>query len=244
METLSPGRAKKISSFCIRSHNKDSKNPYSNRGLDKFSALLAELEEKKQKIYSQKGSEDISLVRFVYKDMDNCVPIVVKKKKEKNKSGGDNNATPLQHESETRLDDKFLVDQSKDEGKLSRSVSDNKLVTKKKSFSWNEIKLNHWRRPSYYLPAAVILILLSLLFFGRSFAILCTSIGWYIVPILQGESPSNETTHERKKKYTRRMSEIKMVSHEISSPKSSKSGNISGVIKDQSRGLRGSRNSW
>lgn len=64
------------------------------------------------------------------------------------------------------------------------------------------------------------------------------------MPILQGESPSNETTHERKKKYTRRMSEIKTVSHEISSPKSSKSGNISGVIKDQSRGLRGSRNSW
>ncbi|GLT26228.1 hypothetical protein SLA2020_013100 [Shorea laevis] len=36
-----------------KSHNRDSKNPYSSRGLDKFSAVLAELEEKKQKIYSQ-----------------------------------------------------------------------------------------------------------------------------------------------------------------------------------------------
>lgn len=176
METSSPRKAKKINGFFSGSRNKD--NPYSKRGLDKFSALLTDLEAKKQQIYSQRGSEDISLVRFVYKDMDNCVPIVVKKKKEKNKSGGDNNATPLQHESETPLDDKFLVDQSKDEGKLSRSVSDNKLVTKKKSFSWNEIKLNHWRRPSYYLPAAVILILLFFCSLGDHLQ--------YFAPLLDG----------------------------------------------------------
>ncbi|KAJ0024076.1 hypothetical protein Pint_08640 [Pistacia integerrima] len=243
METLSPRRASKINSFCSRSHNKGTKNPYSTRGLDKFSALLAELEEKKQKIYSQRGSEDISLVRFVYKDTDDFVPIVVKVKKEKTKSVDDIKETPVQHESETV--DKFLVDQSKDD----------RIITKKKSFSWNDIKLNNWRRPSYYLPAAIILILLFLVFFGRSFAILCTSIGWYMVPTLQGENSSNEISQERKKKYVRRMSEIKTVSNELSSPKSSKncgavkvqspkSGNNSRAVKDQSRGLRGNRQSW
>ncbi|KAJ0086148.1 hypothetical protein Patl1_08815 [Pistacia atlantica] len=244
METLSPRKASKINSFCSRSHNKGTKNPYSTRGLDKFSALLAELEEKKQKIYSQRGSEDISLVRFVYKDTDDFVPIVVKVKKEKTKSVDDIKETSVQHESKTV--DKFLVDQSKDD----------RIITKKKSFSWNEIKLNDWRRPSYYLPAAIILILLFLVFFGRSFAILCTSIGWYMVPTLQGENSSNEISQERKKKYVRRMSEIKTVSNELSSPKSSnncgavkvqspKSGNNSRAVKDhQSRGLRGNRKSW
>ncbi|XP_031281427.1 uncharacterized protein LOC116139925 [Pistacia vera] len=253
METLSPRRASKINSFCSRSHNKGTKNPYSTRGLDKFSALLAELEEKKQKIYSQRGSEDISLVRFVYKDTDDFVPIVVKVKKEKTKSVDDIKETSVQHESKTV--DKFLVDQSKGKGKLSRSISDDRIITKKKSFSWNEIKLNDWRRPSYYLPAAIILILLFLVFFGRSFAILCTSIGWYMVPTLQGENSSNEISQERKKKYVRGMSEIKTVSNELSSPKSSnncgavkvqspKSGNNSRAVKDQSRGLRGNRKSW
>ncbi|XVF56773.1 hypothetical protein PTKIN_Ptkin06aG0146800 [Pterospermum kingtungense] len=69
---------------------KDNKNPYSTRGLDQFSALLAELEEKRQQIYSQMGSQGI--VRFVYKNSNDCVPIVIKlkdnyKKEEKNKPG-------------------------------------------------------------------------------------------------------------------------------------------------------------
>ncbi|KAK8260401.1 hypothetical protein E1A91_D13G119500v1 [Gossypium mustelinum] len=65
---------------------KDTKNPYSTRGLDQFSALLAELEEKRQKIYSQTGSQ--SMVRFVYKNSNDCVPVVVNlkdKKEEKTK---------------------------------------------------------------------------------------------------------------------------------------------------------------
>ncbi|XP_044511487.1 uncharacterized protein LOC123229633 [Mangifera indica] len=224
METSSPRKAKKINGFFSGSRNKD--NPYSKRGLDKFSALLTDLEAKKQQIYSQRGSEDISLVRFVYKDTNDCVPIVIKVKKEKTKSVDDIKETPVQHEAETL--DKFVVDQPKDEGKLSRSVSDDKIITKKKkNISWNDIKLKDWRRPSYYLPAAIILILLFLVFFGRSFTILCTSIGWYIVPALQGENSTNEISQERKKK-------IKTICNQ----------SHSGTVKDQSRGLRGNRKSW
>ncbi|KAF2309635.1 hypothetical protein GH714_004394 [Hevea brasiliensis] len=63
-----------------RKSTKDSKNPYSTRGLDKFSALLADLEEKRQQIYSQVDSQDISFVRFVYSSSNDCVPIIVKLK--------------------------------------------------------------------------------------------------------------------------------------------------------------------
>ncbi|PQP95556.1 uncharacterized protein Pyn_29941 [Prunus yedoensis var. nudiflora] len=68
-----------------RRSSKDSKNPYSSRGLDKFSALLADLEEKRQKIYAETPPQDISFVRFVFKDSndDVPVPIVIKVKDKK-----------------------------------------------------------------------------------------------------------------------------------------------------------------
>ncbi|KAL7175643.1 hypothetical protein ACSBR2_029274 [Camellia fascicularis] len=54
-------RKQRKSNLC---KSKDSKNnnPYSDLRLDKFSALLAELESKRQKIYTQVGSEAISSV--------------------------------------------------------------------------------------------------------------------------------------------------------------------------------------
>ena len=59
-------------------------NPYSARGLDKFSELLADLDEKRQKIYSQMNPHDISFVRFVYSNTnDDIVPVVVKVKNNK-----------------------------------------------------------------------------------------------------------------------------------------------------------------
>ena len=59
--------------------NSKNNNPYSTRGLDKFSELLADLDEKRQKIYSQTNPHDISFVRFVYSNTDDdIVPVVVK----------------------------------------------------------------------------------------------------------------------------------------------------------------------
>ncbi|KAL1564736.1 hypothetical protein AAHA92_07041 [Salvia divinorum] len=57
------------------------RNPYAERGLDRFHALLAHLEGEKQKIYNQIGAEEVSFVRFVYSDsFKNVRPIVLRAK--------------------------------------------------------------------------------------------------------------------------------------------------------------------
>ncbi|KAK8546491.1 hypothetical protein V6N13_067706 [Hibiscus sabdariffa] len=175
---------------------KDAKNPYSTRGLDQFSALLAELEEKRQKIYSQTGSQ--SLVRFVYKNSNDCVPVVINlkdKKEEKTKPGN--------------TKERYVP------GTISNKLqtppeSDTKEKKKKKRFSWESMEFENLRKPSYYIPAIIILILLFLFLFGRSVAILCTCVGWYIVPTINGEG-SNLRTSMKKKDYARRLSGNKSV---------------------------------
>ncbi|XVE55745.1 hypothetical protein DITRI_Ditri03aG0183000 [Diplodiscus trichospermus] len=179
-------------SFC-KSSNKDKKNPYSDLGLDKFSALLAEHEDKRQKIYSQTGSRDISLVRFMYNNSTDCVPIVVKlkdkKEEEKSKPVDTKNHQPAGMD----IDSIQTLIQGKE---VTKKISRLQLVSetektenkkKKKNFSWN-LELHKWKRPSYYLPAFLVLILLLVVFFGRSVSILFACIGWYIVPTIQAES--------------------------------------------------------
>ncbi|GMI85071.1 hypothetical protein like AT1G59590 [Hibiscus trionum] len=185
---------------------RDSKNPYSTRGLDQFSALLAELEEKRQQIYSQMGTR--GTVRFVYKNSNDCVPLVVKlkdKKDDRIKSGTTNDHQP-------QMDGPEVTD------KLQTPSGSDRKLEKKKSFSWN-VKLQNLRRPSHYIPAVIILILLSLVLFGRSVAILCTCIGWYVVSTTSEEG-SNSRTSMKKNNYVRKLSENKDVSGKVSSPKS------------------------
>ncbi|KAM7279234.1 hypothetical protein ACFE04_006368 [Oxalis oulophora] len=190
----------------------ENNNPYATRGLDKFSALLAEIEEKKQKIYAQKNSQDISLVRFMYSESDRCVPIVVKAKKEK--------------DDQTKLDDikiKRPLEENQDMIK-SAVTEENKEESTKNRFSIDQI-VYKLRRPSYYLPVVIVFILTLLALSGRSFAILCTCIGWYVIPTLQNgnsQTISNDddhknkrpttttttTTKNTKKDYTRKISEI------------------------------------
>ncbi|XP_050227936.1 uncharacterized protein LOC126677391 [Mercurialis annua] len=196
---------------------KDSKNPYSTRGLDKFSALLAELEEKRQKIYSQVGSEDISFVRFVYSSSNDVVPIVVKMKdqhKEQIKTGGDKNEIKdkqraSNYSTETIKVDGFVNSDNKElANEQSRLQVDKITDKKKKKVTWN-LKMHKWRRPSYYMPIFIILILVFLAFFGRSVAILCTSIGWYLVPTFSSKcSSASASKPVKKKQLIRRFSEI------------------------------------
>lgn len=174
----SPRKAKK------RCHNKDCKNPYSTRGLDKFSALLADLEEKKKKIYSQVDSEDISLIRFVYSNSD-LVPIVVKSK-DKNEYKPKIGDVKDNHR-EAAVETPRVVSKE-----VKQSILESHEKPKGSSFSWM-IKLKEWKRPSYYLPVIVVLILLLLAVFGRSFAILCTSLGWYVIPNLKESSNSKRS---------------------------------------------------
>ncbi|XVE62460.1 hypothetical protein DITRI_Ditri06bG0119900 [Diplodiscus trichospermus] len=200
---------------------KDIKNPYATRGLDRFSALLAELEEKRHHIYSQMGSQGI--VRFVYNNSNDCVPVVVKfkdKKEEKNKPGNyTKDHQPERYVSELE--------------KLETPSESDKKIEKKNSFSLQKL-----RKPSYHIPAAIILVLLFLVFFGRSVAILCTCIGWYIVPTITSEG-SNLKASMKKKGYARKLSRNKSASGKLSSPKSDKFG----AIRDKSPPLHDPRKS-
>ncbi|GMH03192.1 hypothetical protein Nepgr_005031 [Nepenthes gracilis] len=183
------------------SRSKDIKNPYSDRGLDKFSALLAEIEEKRQKIYSELGPEEISLVRFVYSNDNNIKPIVVKakSKEQQQQPRSQSNSGPLDNHHHVASSAAAVV-----EGKP-QEIAENKR--------WRfQYKL---KQPSCYWPAVVILILFFLVLFGRSVAILCTSIGWYLLPTMTHGS-SNLKRSMKKKDYARRLSDKKMLVHGVS----------------------------
>lgn len=216
---------------------RDSKNPYSSRGLDKFSALLADLEEKRQQIYSQVGSQDISFVRFAYSNSNDCVPIVVKLRDKKLENIKDNNVT---HHSAQVVDDKFPIEAGAAANEFKQSGLETDVNTKKKTpFSW-KIWVGNWRQPSYYLPAIIIFILFLLTVFGRSVAILCTCLGWYLVPAIKGGSSLDTKKPTKKKEYVRRKSDKMVVSDGSSSPKTNKTR----AVNVTSPGQHGHRKSW
>ncbi|KAH7845637.1 hypothetical protein Vadar_004263 [Vaccinium darrowii] len=186
-----------------RKSKKGSKNAFSDRGLEKFSALLAELEDKKKEIYTQFGSEEIALIRFAYSSSNRCKPIVVRAVKEKEKEND--------HEQQ---DKDFKPVEINNSGGSQVEESRTEPVDKKKQRSpWKIWKREMWRKPSYYLPAIMIMILVFVVLFGRSFAILCTSIGWYMIPMITG-GESNMKRVKKKKDYRRRASEKGMIVRE------------------------------
>lgn len=184
------------------SKSKDPKNPYADRGLDKFSALLAELDSKRQKIYTQKGSEDISLLGFAYTNSTDCKPIVVRVRDKKPIKAP---VKPAE-QSDSRVLNK--VESSNHDLKQTRlesnHVHQNKASAEKlKSYSLlSNIKFEYMRQPAYYVPVIIILILLFLAIFGKSFAILCVSIGWYIIPTINSDSAKTSRGRIKTKDHT------------------------------------------
>ncbi|CAA0811323.1 ZCF37 [Striga hermonthica] len=223
-------RSKKSSSFCkiIGKDNNNNKNRFADRGLDKFYALLAELDTKKQKIYTQAGAEDISFVRFVYtNDSDQVKPIVVKVNKEKKKRP-DHRASTGKPIKKSTSDISHAGPEPKNVA-LEIVPNEKKLQPRKKKRFLRckgSFKIDRLREPYLYLLVIIMMVLLFLAIYGRSFAILCTSIGWYLVPSVVGGSSSSDLSSERKpkrkKEYVRRQSEKKfdVQSEGPSSPKS------------------------
>ncbi|CAI9777186.1 unnamed protein product [Fraxinus pennsylvanica] len=211
-----PKRSKKGTSFF---RNK-SKNPYAGRGLDKFYTLLADLDEKRQKIYAQNGSEDISFVRFVYSYSNDVKPIVVKVKEKKQEKTNISDVKIQQNLSQVQSD-KPTVETLKAPNAASTDTDQvSEPRRKHKCLACRNFKWQKLRQPYYYVPMIIILILILLLLYGRSFAILCTSIGWYLIPTTKGESSSSRKP-KRKKAYVRKLSEKKIVNNEgLSSPRS------------------------
>ncbi|KAL8230974.1 hypothetical protein R6Q57_000752 [Mikania cordata] len=186
--------------------DKTATNPYSDRGLDKFEALLAELDQKRQKILTQKGSEDVSMVKFIYKGQNEIQPIVVKLRDQRKHDIMSSLSTrEFDHD---QKDVAFVKGKNNtvneaDEEFMKPSVDD---LAEKIRFEQFVRNFAGWWKPGHYLPLFVILILMCLMFFGRSFAILCTSLGWYLVPIMinkiihNSKQPNNIT----KKEYLKR----------------------------------------
>ncbi|KAM0937735.1 hypothetical protein DsansV1_C24g0182371 [Dioscorea sansibarensis] len=173
---------------------KKNKNPYSERGLDKFSAVMAELEAKKEKIMAKSGSKDTAMVRFMYNNSNDWVPIIIKLKDEKKKplakiSVPESPPSPVKEQPEV----------------VPVSVPEKCKVVEKR------FSLGRWR--CYYWSMVMVLILLSLVMFGRVFAICCTSIWWYLVPSMH----DGISVRRRKKDYGKRLSDKKL--GDASSPK-------------------------
>ncbi|KAL1218216.1 hypothetical protein V5N11_032889 [Cardamine amara subsp. amara] len=178
---------------------KESKNPYSNRGLDKFSELLSELDEKRQSIYSKKlDSGGPPLVRFVFTSSGECVPVVIKssylqqkKNKKTKKDVADNNKV------------KTEVKESKTE-----EIKKTEPETEQKQSCVINENLKKIARPNHFLPVTTILVLIFLAFFGRSVAIMCTCIAWYLVPTIQEQSENRGSSFYamKKKDFARKLS--------------------------------------
>ncbi|KAI3762168.1 hypothetical protein L1987_52592 [Smallanthus sonchifolius] len=231
----SPSRKARSHMFCC-SWNKEYNNPYSNRGLDKFEALLADLDDKKRKIFTQKGSQYISFVRFVYSSSNDVKPIIVRLKDPKRHHDKDhhkqNNLKNCKSSSLPKLQGTPMLEHHQN-SEPPRDVPNGTMiqtkevqhaktlidkVTKNVRFDqWKpnlKRKLEEWWMPSYNLPLFVILVLVFLTFFGRSLVIICTSIAWYLIPTIDG-TLENTTARSPKKikiQHSRKPSESKVLS--------------------------------
>lgn len=195
-----------------RPKRKGGDNPYAGRGLDKFASVLEELEAKKEKIIAQLGPRhEGAWVRFVQSSSNEWMPIIVRPKDSKVNdkvpgksprfSGKKPKASAAELSPAMSPKAKKVVEGDHDEE--GRKELNN-------CFSWKDHKegglrvLRYWR-PSYYCYVAFVLVLVCVVMFGRSFAIVCTSIWWYMIPALKGEN-TNVRKSMKMKEYGRRIS--------------------------------------
>lgn len=166
-------------------------NPYSARGLDKFTMVLAELETKREKIMAKTGTQDVAMIRFMYNNSQDWVPIVIK---------------PKEKDMNLMIQER-KVNNDKDESKTTRKEIDLKKKTAKveKKVNDKNVKWDEWLkwRGSYNWLLVMVLILVCLVMFGRVFAICCVSIWWYAAPTMKERSI-------KKKEYVRRLSDKRL----------------------------------
>ncbi|XP_026431544.1 uncharacterized protein LOC113328741 [Papaver somniferum] len=212
----SPKRSK-ISNFCNRHKNKskNDKNPYSSRGLDKFTLLLADLEDKRIKILDEIAAtttEDIPLIRFGYSNSKgNLVPIIIRlknqqKKKQETKLHIDGNdkiveitEAVINRKPKAGLSVPKRQIQRTNTAKLGASpLSSPEAVKKIQKKSLLDKSKSHICK--YYFGIVIVLILLCLAIYGRSFAIICMSVCWYLMPVV--DKNLNSRSMMKKNNYT------------------------------------------
>uniref|UniRef100_A0A7N0TJ20 ZCF37 n=1 Tax=Kalanchoe fedtschenkoi TaxID=63787 RepID=A0A7N0TJ20_KALFE len=171
---------------------KRSKNPFAARGLDKFSSLVADLTEKRQKIYAQSGDDSADLyVWFNFSGSDDCKPVILKLKDKKQQK-------PEKKELGVVKDKTTAHDKPEDtQSSLLAEVDNNKVVgaanaervdrARKRSKSLLSSYYAYYtdrlrRRPLLCLLTATILTLMFLSVFGRSVTVMWITVGWYLLP--------------------------------------------------------------
>ncbi|WOL18608.1 hypothetical protein Cni_G27405 [Canna indica] len=160
-----------------RSKKKASKNPYSTRGLDKYSTVLGELEHRRTKIMEKAGA-GVSTVKFVYSDSSDWIPVVVR---QRNQKEDDHTTTKTTKVSGPIKQQPAVISATEEGGKRLGT-------TEKKSWGcgFREV-IKGWKWRSYYWGLVMVLALLCSVMFGRVFAICCVLIWWYLVPMVHGE---------------------------------------------------------
>uniref|UniRef100_A0A0E0EDQ7 ZCF37 n=1 Tax=Oryza meridionalis TaxID=40149 RepID=A0A0E0EDQ7_9ORYZ len=185
-------------------------NPYASRGLDKFSTVLSELESRREKILRQVGGGapgeggggggggEHVLVRFVQSEGKGWVPIVVKlppEEEQQQRKGGKNkrkqqaaatsatssrSSTPPTSEPASPRED--VIKPARPAAAAAVAAPGSAKRKAGVRWSWSDV------RPRHYMPFVAVLLLASLVVFGKVFAICCTSVWWYLVPILTTSS--------------------------------------------------------
>ncbi|KAK8923532.1 hypothetical protein KSP39_PZI019748 [Platanthera zijinensis] len=163
-------------------HSSSSKNPYSSRGLDKFSSVLTDLESRKKKIMESTSSQGVSMVRFMYSDSRDWIPVIVRLR--------DDNNTTRSNNSNVYKKPMLVNELPPPAPPLLTKVEEIiEPLPEKKTKKKVVVEERRWwrRRPSYYMPVAMMLILLCFVISGRAFAICCVSAFWYSIPSLKAD---------------------------------------------------------
>lgn len=159
---------------------KKSSNPYSTRGLDKYSTLLSELETRRTKIMEK--AQGVSTVKFKYSDSDDWIPIVFRGRRDqldqKHEDGKSNTKQPMSRTEAPRLDSKSVKAEVLPTTSAAAASS---AVGRKRAG-----KRMDWRA-RYYWHLVVVVELFGLVVFGRAFALCCMLMWWYLVPVVHGD---------------------------------------------------------
>ncbi|KAG0460189.1 hypothetical protein HPP92_023317 [Vanilla planifolia] len=185
----------------------NNKNPYSSRGLDKFSSVVSELEARREKIMAKTGTQGVAMVRFMSSNSRDWIPIIVRvKDDDQNQIVNRKKAAPQLSQPKP----KELPNPTPQPPPPPEKLVEEKVVKAAEAMPEKGVKQSIWKwRSSYNVPAGMVLILLSLVMFGRVFAICCTSIWWYLMPMLMGqeESRSSRRKSSKKKVYLKKPSD-------------------------------------
>ncbi|WOL11642.1 hypothetical protein Cni_G20406 [Canna indica] len=188
------------------------KNPYSARGRDKFSALLSELEARRAKIIATAGgSQGVAMVRFTCSSSDDWIPIVIKIRDEDKPRDRARSPPPAAAKLPSSEE---IAEKPRTPPEVEEMAPATVLARKRKerfcwTSAWKSVRLNCLCWP----PLVVLLMLLCLVVFGRVFAICCTTVWWYLLPLMEcGERGGMSLRRPTKKKdYGRRLSSKKPI---------------------------------